>query len=399
MIFVCLFSPSKQTPTSAVQRNSSQSSLDETSTASSSDSSRIFTQPDHHHQQQTNGSGYHQSSPNSQFMSSSLSTPNKLNNHNNNSGSNNHANNTPYSTSQPFTSSTLPSLRSGNSDSTLLDNDHRQAQQAPPPRPSSSSSNHLLDSLHASLATLQKRMNIEQKVKQGAENMMHSFAAASNDQRASKTDKATTKKLLAEAQQMFEESRTKIEYIRMQIVRLKQQIQQAQDNADHGDFCEDPTVNASLGGGLSLPRKSVVESRLCYTEPSLDNRIEELRYRLHVECAIVDGTKNILKMLMQTGGSNGGSSKGADKKAALHEAQSNLNDASQKVNLLRKSLENCIQQLETKVKTKEDQDRIVQLKAELNASMLANGHVFSPTLVTMNSGEIGKLVPCSLDVC
>lgn len=54
---------------------------------------------------------------------------------------------------------------------------------------------------------------IEQKVKQGAENMIQSITGGHHSR---------DKKLLAEAQQMLQDSKAKIEYLRMRILKVKQ---------------------------------------------------------------------------------------------------------------------------------------------------------------------------------
>lgn len=52
---------------------------------------------------------------------------------------------------------------------------------------------------------------IEQKVKQGAENMIQSITGGPHSR---------DKKLLAEAQQMLQDSKVKIEYLRMKILKV-----------------------------------------------------------------------------------------------------------------------------------------------------------------------------------
>lgn len=54
---------------------------------------------------------------------------------------------------------------------------------------------------------LEKQLNIELKVKQGAENMIQSIIGKD-------------KKLLAEAQQMLQDSKKKIEYLKMKITKV-----------------------------------------------------------------------------------------------------------------------------------------------------------------------------------
>lgn len=62
--------------------------------------------------------------------------------------------------------------------------------------------------LNSKLDNLEKQLNIELKVKQGAENMIQSITAGRD------------KKLLSEAQQMLQDSKKKIEYLRMKKAKV-----------------------------------------------------------------------------------------------------------------------------------------------------------------------------------
>lgn len=70
------------------------------------------------------------------------------------------------------------------------------------------------------IQSLEKQLNIELKVKQGAENMIQQYS----------NGPTRDKKLLAEAQQMLTDSRNKIEYIKMRIMKVKQ-VQEEIDNS------------------------------------------------------------------------------------------------------------------------------------------------------------------------
>ncbi|XP_054290402.1 serine/threonine-protein kinase N-like [Macrosteles quadrilineatus] len=116
------------------------------------------------------------------------------------------------------------------------------------------------------LVSLEKQLNIELKVKQGAENMIQSLTSGHT----------RDKKLLAEAQQMLADSRAKIEYLRMRIMKVKQnRTQKSQDHSSNGD----------------LSHKDKVESNL---ELPLEERVEELRHRLRIEAAVVEVTFMVL---------------------------------------------------------------------------------------------------------
>lgn len=64
---------------------------------------------------------------------------------------------------------------------------------------------------HNRIENLERQLNIELKVKQGAENMIQSITGKD-------------KKLLYEAQQMLQDSRTKIEFLKMKITKVSENL-------------------------------------------------------------------------------------------------------------------------------------------------------------------------------
>uniref|UniRef100_A0A8C5U2K9 REM-1 domain-containing protein n=1 Tax=Malurus cyaneus samueli TaxID=2593467 RepID=A0A8C5U2K9_9PASS len=138
------------------------------------------------------------------------------------------------------------------------------------------------------------------------------------------------RKLLATAQQMLQDSKTKIEIIRMHIVKVSH---------------------------------------------ALELRIEELRHHLRIEAAVAEGAKNVLKIL--------GGSRVQDRKF-LAEAQGRLQESSQKIDLLRLSLEHQLSELSP------DHPKRALIKQELvNTSSLGARHgniqptsVIKPTALT-----------------
>lgn len=182
-----------------------------------------------------------------------------------------------------------------------------------------------LSTLDQRLQSLEKQLNIELKVKQGAENMIQMYSTGSSKDR----------KLLGEAQQMLADSKAKIEYIKMRIFKVKQNLEASDETHGNGD-----STNRELN--LMTP---------------LEVRIEELRHHLKIETAVVDGAKNAIKGLQD--------SKVSDKKA-LQEAQTSLSESSQKLDLIRRSLQSCCKELPASSPKRE------VVKKELESSMASS---------------------------
>ncbi|XP_037827849.1 serine/threonine-protein kinase N isoform X8 [Lucilia sericata] len=189
------------------------------------------------------------------------------------------------------------------------------------------------------LISLEKQLNIEMKVKNGAENMIQSLQSGHYGR---------DKKLLAEAQQMLTDSKAKIEFLRLRILKVKQNKEHAQK------LSQQITANANENGSVA---GCVSPQRL---EISLEERIEELRHRLRIEAAVVDGAKNVIRILQNR--------KVPDKKA-LQEAHVRLSESSRKLDLLRHSLD--LRRLELPA----DSTAAQQLKCELQSVQQASSPV------------------------
>ncbi|XP_051990124.1 serine/threonine-protein kinase N2-like isoform X2 [Xyrauchen texanus] len=108
---------------------------------------------------------------------------------------------------------------------------------------------------------------------------------------------------------MLQDSKTKIEFIRMQILKASQTSELSFDN---NDVIAKPIISP------------------------LDLRVEELCHHARIEYAVAEGAKNVMKLL--------GSGKLTEKRAHS-EAQARFNESNQKLDLLKYSLEQRLNEL------------------------------------------------------
>jgi hypothetical protein len=157
------------------------------------------------------------------------------------------------------------------------------------------------------LKALNRQLEIEMKIKVGAENMLQSFS-----QGLVKKDK----KLCEDAQAMLKDAKLKIEYIRMNLNKLNNQVDPAYGHRNTGE-------NISNKLEVSMP---------------VEIRIEELRHRLHIESAVCEGAKNAVNILQL---------QKTDKKA-LQQAQNKISESLQRISLLNLSWQRILKSLPSK---------------------------------------------------
>jgi len=175
---------------------------------------------------------------------------------------------------------------------------------------------------------LQRQLDIEMKVKQGAENMLNQYSSTKD------------KKLLVEAEELLQDSKAKIEYLKMKILKTKQTNHSGDTNTNN---CENSSSNDSM-------------------KTPAEERIEELRHHLRIESACLEGAKNVLKILS--------ANKNVDKKAHT-EAHQNCIESSQKLDLIRHGLELLRQELPA------GSHKSQELKSEIDSTVTMSPGSFS----------------------
>ncbi len=122
------------------------------------------------------------------------------------------------------------------------------------------------------LKALNRQLEIEMKIKVGAENMLQSFS------QGPKKDK----KLCDDAQAMLKDAKLKIEYIKMQLNKVNNQYNESLSSTMYGHHRHVNEENLSNKLEVLMP---------------VEIRIEELRHRLHIESAVCEGAKNAVNVI------------------------------------------------------------------------------------------------------
>lgn len=238
-----------------------------------------------------------------------------------------------------------------------------------------------LSSPNTRIVALEKQLDIENKVKEGALNMLEMYSKNRN------------KKFMKEAKTMLEYSDAKIDYIKMMIDKIREQDKRtnkkteeksaanlnllqfesmigqkpegkAADKNNNDDqfksrFLQTQSKSSSCipsrdgGADVHLSEELV---QLINQEKLLNLRIEELKARLKLELTVMDGLKSIILTLQ------------ADKtdKNTIQDAKNKLTESYQKVFLLRHALKSVLDRLDPKSSKHSAIDEI--LRCSKNAS-------------------------------
>ncbi|XP_006892548.1 PREDICTED: serine/threonine-protein kinase N3 [Elephantulus edwardii] len=172
------------------------------------------------------------------------------------------------------------------------------------------------------LEVLRKQLEVELKVKQGAENMTHTCASGTPKER----------KIVAAVKQMLRDSQLKVALLQMKISSLE---------------------------ASGSP------------EPSPELLAEELRHRRRIEAAVAEGAKNVVKLL---------SGRRAQDRKALAEAQAQLQESSQKLDLLRLALEQLLEGLPPAHPLRGSVAR--ELQTAVPGNLQPSGTLVKPTTLT-----------------
>lgn len=172
---------------------------------------------------------------------------------------------------------------------------------------SNNETDHRLNLYEQRSKALNRQLEIEMKIKVGAENMLQTFS------QGPKKDK----KLCEDAQAMLKDAKLKIEYIKMQLNKNTNLY-----NESMSAYSQHRTTEEAISNKLELLLP-------------LEVRIEELRHRLHIESAVCEGAKNAVNIIQLQ----------KNDKKALQQAQNKLNESLERISLLNMSWQRLLKSL------------------------------------------------------
>lgn len=219
-----------------------------------------------------------------------------------------------------------------------------------------------ISSPNTRILALEKQLDIETKVKEGALNMIEMYSKNRN------------KKFMTEAKTMLDYSNAKIDYIKMMIDKIREhdkrttnkkadeksaanlnllqfesmigQTSQNKDTNNNEEKFKNRFLQCQSKSSTCIPSSdgsadvqlSEELIRLINQEKALNLRIEELKARLKLELTVMDGLKSIILTLQ------------ADKtdKATVQDAKNKLTECHQKVFLMRNALRTLMDRLDPK---------------------------------------------------
>ncbi|CAF1038211.1 unnamed protein product [Adineta steineri] len=161
----------------------------------------------------------------------------------------------------------------------------------------SSNSGNEQNPIHQRITALKKQLEIETKVKAGAETLLTTYSG----QR-----KESSRKMCDEAQILLKDAKAKVEYIRLEIKRLETELllPKNANNSKENNYSNDQALWPS------------------------EQSIEQLEHHLTIETTMKKGGENAVKVLKQTGA----------KKEVLAEAHQSLFESKQRIALLEEAL-------------------------------------------------------------
>lgn len=134
------------------------------------------------------------------------------------------------------------------------------------------------NNIHAKIEQIKKQIDIEYKVKTGAENMLKIYVSGNSKD----------KKLAKKAQELLSDSKTKIEVLRMRKIKAQSQLTNDSPEQTYPNQQEEDFISSCNDGDASA--QSV--KKIC---SSTFARYERIKHRIEVETRILQGAQTLLK--------------------------------------------------------------------------------------------------------